>query len=90
VIFLVNSPAAPMSASRLVIFYALFAGLSILANIGFQKVSLLVYAGAFSVPLSVVVETGVGLVVKFALDKISTFRYRHRDLSHGKVLCSTP
>ncbi|MEX3900106.1 GtrA family protein [Paraburkholderia sp. BR10954] len=72
-----------MSASRLVIFYSLFAGLSILANIGFQKISLLVWSGVFSVPLSVVVGTGVGLVVKFALDKIWIFRYRHRDLSHG-------
>jgi putative flippase GtrA len=72
-----------MSASRLVIFYALFAGLSILANIGFQKLSLMAYSGAFSVPLSVFVGTGVGLVVKFALDKVWIFRYRHRDLSHG-------
>jgi putative flippase GtrA len=72
-----------MSASRLVIFYALFAGLSILANIGFQKLSLIAYSGAFSVLFSVVVGTAVGLVVKFALDKIWIFRYRHRDLSHG-------
>ena len=72
-----------MSAPRLVIFYALFAGLSILANIGFQKLSLIAYSGAFSVLFSVVVGTAVGLVVKFALDKIWIFRYRHRDLSHG-------
>ncbi|HEX3380869.1 MAG TPA: GtrA family protein [Paraburkholderia sp.] len=72
-----------MSASRLVIFYALFAGLSIVANIGSQKLSLITYSGAFSVPLSVVVGTAVGLIVKFALDKIWIFRYRHRDLSHG-------
>ncbi|KXU90894.1 hypothetical protein CI15_03030 [Paraburkholderia monticola] len=72
-----------MSASRLVIFYALFAGLSILANIGFQKLSLIAYSGPFSVLFSVVVGTAVGLIVKFALDKIWIFRYRHRDLSHG-------
>lgn len=72
-----------MSATRLVIFYALFAGLSIVANIGSQKLSLITYSGAFSVPLSVVVGTAVGLIVKFALDKIWIFRYRHRDLSHG-------
>ncbi|MEX3854208.1 GtrA family protein [Paraburkholderia sp. BR10923] len=72
-----------MSASRLVIFYSLFAGLSILSNIGFQKLSLMVYSAAFSVPISVFVGTGVGLVVKFALDKIWIFRYRHRNLSHG-------
>jgi putative flippase GtrA len=72
-----------MNASRLVIFYTLFAGISILANIGLQKLFLLVYSGPFSVPLSVFVGTGAGLVVKFALDKLWIFRYRHRDLSHG-------
>jgi hypothetical protein len=58
-VHVVNSPAIPMSASRLVIFYALFAGLSIVANIGSQKLSLITYSGAFSVPLSVVVGTAV-------------------------------
>ena len=72
-----------MNASRLVIFYTLFAGISILANIGLQKLFLLAYSGPFSVPLSVFVGTGAGLVVKFALDKLWIFRYRHRDLSHG-------
>ncbi|WP_233800158.1 GtrA family protein [Paraburkholderia sp. HP33-1] len=72
-----------MSASRLVIFYAIFAAISIAANIGLQKLSLITYSGAFSVPLSVVVGTGGGLVVKFVLDKLWIFRYRHRDLSHG-------
>ncbi|MBB5399867.1 putative flippase GtrA [Paraburkholderia youngii] len=72
-----------MSASRLVIFYAMFAAISIAANIGLQKLSLITYSGAFSVPLSVVVGTGGGLVVKFLLDKLWIFRYQHRDLSHG-------
>ncbi|MGF6480238.1 GtrA family protein [Paraburkholderia sp. JPY419] len=72
-----------MSASRLVIFYAMFAAISIAANIGLQKLSLVTYSGAFSVPLSVVVGTGGGLVVKFLLDKLWIFRYQHRDLSHG-------
>ena len=78
-----NTSAMPMNASRLVIFYSIFAGISILANIGLQKLFLLVYSGPFSVPLSVFVGTGGGLVVKFALDKLWIFRYRHRDLSHG-------
>ncbi|MBB5465459.1 putative flippase GtrA [Paraburkholderia sp. Clong3] len=72
-----------MSASRLVIFYAIFAAVSIAANIGLQKLSLITYSGAFSVPLSVVIGTGGGLVVKFLLDKLWIFRYQHRDLSHG-------
>ncbi|MBB5426485.1 putative flippase GtrA [Paraburkholderia sp. JPY158] len=72
-----------MSAPRLVIFYAMFAAISIAANIGLQKLSLITYSGAFSVPLSVVVGTGGGLVVKFLLDKLWIFRYQHRDLSHG-------
>ena len=78
-----NSPATPLSSTRLVTLYTLFAGISILANIGLQKLFLIVYQGPFGVPLSVFVGTGGGLVVKFLLDKIWIFRYQHRDLSHG-------
>jgi putative flippase GtrA len=72
-----------LTSSRLVIFYTFFAGISILANIGLQKLFLIVYPGPFAVPLSVLVGTGGGLVVKFVLDKLWIFRYQHRDLSHG-------
>lgn len=80
---LVNSPATPLSPTRLVTLYTLFAGIAILANIGSQKLSLLAYSGPFGVPLSVFVGTGGGLVLKFLLDKTWIFRYQHRDMSHG-------
>jgi putative flippase GtrA len=79
----VNSPVTPLSPTRLVTLYALFAGIAILANIGLQKLFLMVYPGPFAVPLSVFFGTGGGLVVKFLLDKVWIFRYQHRDLSHG-------
>ncbi|MEM5295102.1 GtrA family protein [Burkholderia sp. JPY481] len=78
-----NSSAKPLATPHLVILYAVFAALSIVVNIGLQKLSLIVYEGPFDVMLSVVVGTGGGLVLKFVLDKIWIFRYRHNNLSHG-------
>jgi hypothetical protein len=78
-----NSSAKPLATPHLVVLYALFAALSIVANIGMQKLSLMAYSGRFDVLLSVLVGTGGGLVLKFVLDKIWIFRYRHKNLSHG-------
>ncbi|WP_429491121.1 GtrA family protein [Paraburkholderia sp. RAU6.4a] len=78
-----NSSAKPLATPHLVVLYALFAALSIVANIGLQKLSLMAYGGRFDVMLSVLVGTGGGLVLKFVLDKIWIFRYRHKNISHG-------
>ena len=72
-----------LSLTHLTLLYAAFALLSIVANLGLQKLALLAYHGLFALPLSVVIGTGGGLVLKFLLDKRWIFRYRHRDLSHG-------
>ena len=69
--------------SRLVVSYALFAALSIAANIGAQKLSFWLYRGFGGVTLSVIAGTAVGLVVKYLLDKAWIFRYPHRDVAHG-------
>jgi putative flippase GtrA len=74
--------AAPRG-TRLVAAYAVFALISIVANLGSQKLALLVYGGWMAVPLSVFVGTGVGLVVKFVLDKLWIFQYEHRNVAHG-------
>ncbi len=76
---------AELGRSRLVAAYTLFAAISILSNLGSQKIALLVYSGWMAVPLSVFFGTGVGLVVKFVLDKLWIFQYEHRDIAHGLV-----
>ena len=75
--------AQPFGGSRLVAWYAIFAAISIAANLGSQKLAFWLYQGPFAVALSVCVGTGVGLVVKYALDKAWIFRYPHRSVAHG-------
>lgn len=72
-----------MSHTKIVALYSIFAAISIAANIGTQKIYLLVTAPFFAVPLSVLAGTTVGLGVKFILDKIWIFEYQHRDITHG-------
>jgi putative flippase GtrA len=84
-----NGPAhhgksgATLGNSRLVVVYALFAALSIAANLGSQKLAFWIYQGPRAVLLSVCAGTAVGLVVKYALDKAWIFRYAHDSVAHG-------
>ncbi|MCA8374202.1 GtrA family protein [Burkholderia multivorans] len=63
--------------------YVLFAALSIVCNIGMQRLSLALYEGRLNVLVSVVVGTAAGLVVKYVLDKIWIFEYQHKSVAHG-------
>jgi putative flippase GtrA len=72
-----------MSAStKLAIIYAIFALIATAANIGAQDLVVRTYSGAFDIPASVIVGTGVGLVVKYILDKRYIFRFRTRSVAH--------
>jgi len=62
--------------------YTIFAGLATIANIGSQDLSLRVYSGTYAILLSVFIGTGIGLVVKYLLDKRYIFAYETRDLAH--------
>lgn len=66
----------------LAITYLILALIATAANIGAQDVVIRGYSGAFDVPISVAVGTGVGLVVKYILDKRYIFRFRARDVAH--------
>lgn len=67
---------------KLAITYAILALIATIANIGAQDLVIRGYGGAFAVLISVVVGTGVGLVVKYILDKRYIFRFRARDVAH--------
>jgi hypothetical protein len=75
--------SAPFSGSQLIVWYSIFAAISIAANIGSQKFAFWLYQGPFAVPLSVCVGTAMGLIIKYALDKAWIFRYPHRSVAHG-------
>ncbi|WP_249179444.1 GtrA family protein [Burkholderia vietnamiensis] len=63
--------------------YSLFAAISIAANIGAQKLYLIIAPPFHAITLSVFVGTAAGLILKFMLDKVWIFRYEHRDFTHG-------
>ena len=70
------------ASSKLAINYAIFALIATAANIGAQDLVIRTYSGAFDILASVVVGTGVGLVVKYILDKRYIFRFRARNVAH--------
>ncbi len=67
---------------KLATIYAILALIATAANIGAQDLVVRSYSGAFDVLLSVAVGTGVGLVVKYILDKRYIFRFRTRNAVH--------
>ena len=67
---------------KLAITYAIFALIATAANIGAQDLVIRAYSGAFDILASVIVGTGVGLVVKYILDKRYIFRFQTRDAIH--------
>lgn len=67
---------------KLAITYAILALIATAANIGAQDVVIRRYSGGFDVLLSVAVGTGVGLIVKYALDKRFIFHFRAQNALH--------
>ncbi len=68
--------------SKLAISYAIFALIATAANISAQDLLIRTYSGEFSVIASVTLGTGVGLVVKYILDKHYIFRFQARSVGH--------
>ncbi|WP_456264718.1 GtrA family protein [Caballeronia jiangsuensis] len=54
---------------QLGLLYTLFAAIATAANIGAQELATRLYTGPCHILLSVFICTGVGLVVKYVLDK---------------------
>jgi putative flippase GtrA len=70
------------ASTKLTINYAIFALIATAANIGAQDLVIRSYSGAFDILASVIVGTGVGLVVKYILDTRYIFRFRARSVAH--------
>lgn len=67
---------------RIAILYLLFALMATAANIGSQHLVVLAYQGWGQIAASMVAGTGVGLVVKYVLDKRYIFRFQARSVAH--------
>jgi len=67
---------------QLALLYIFFALIATAANIGAQDGFVRLYSGSMSVELSILIGTGVGLVVKYVLDKRYIFRFQARNVAH--------
>lgn len=69
-------------SARLIVLYAVFAGIAILINLGAQALVIGIYSGAYAITLSMVAGTGAGLLIKYVLDKRHIFAYETESLAH--------
>ena len=81
-----NSPPPPRHIAHVAALYTVFAAIATVANIGAQDLLVRVVQGRHAILLSVLFGTGVGLVVKYVLDKRYIFRFQTRSVAHdGQV-----
>ena len=74
------------TATKIAIFYTLFAVVSTAINIGSQMVSIWIYKGPFSVEISILVGTVMGLPLRYFLEKRYIFNFTSKNLVHdGKL-----
>jgi len=67
---------------RLSIKYTIFALIATITNIAGQELSIQLYSGSFYILISVILGTGIGLVVKYLLDKKYIFQYQTKNIAH--------
>lgn len=67
---------------KLALVYSFLAMIATASNIGAQELVIRLYHGSYDILLSVIVGTGIGLIVKYVLDKRYIFRFRARNAAH--------
>jgi putative flippase GtrA len=67
---------------KLALIYAILALIATAANIGSQDLVIRNYAGPYAIAISIFVGTGVGLLLKYILDKRYIFRFQAKDAIH--------
>ncbi|MES2819182.1 MAG: GtrA family protein [Pseudomonadota bacterium] len=71
---------------KLAAIYGLLAIIATVFNIGAQDLLIRLYSGSYSILLSMVFGTAVGLVVKYILDKRYIFAFKAQNAAHdGQV-----
>ena len=74
------------TATKIALLYTLFAVLSTAINIGSQMLSIWIYRGPFSVEISILVGTAMGLPLRYLLEKRYIFNFTSKNLVHdGKL-----
>jgi putative flippase GtrA len=67
---------------RTAIVYTVIALIATAANLGAQALSAWLWRGLGQIEISIVLGTGIGLVVKYLLDKIFIFRFKAASAAH--------
>lgn len=74
------------TATKIAVLYTLFAVVSIAINIGSQILSIWIYKGPFSVEISILIGTAMGLPLRYVLEKKYIFDFTSKNLVHdGKL-----
>ena len=75
-----------ITVAKIAVLYTLFALFSIVINIGSQMLSIWVYKGLFSVEISILVGTAMGLPLRYFLEKRYIFNFTSKNFIHdGKL-----
>ena len=74
------------TATKIAVLYTLFAVVSTVINIVSQMLSVWVYKGPFSVEISILIGTTMGLPLRYFLEKRYIFNFTSKNLVHdGKL-----
>lgn len=68
---------------KIAVKYTIFALIATASNLLTQEISMTIYDGRFALYIAIMAGTGVGLVVKYALDKTFIFFYQTRSSAHN-------
>ena len=72
--------------TKVAVLYVIFALAAIIFNLGTQFIIVLIYTNTYVVEWSILAGTGVGLLIKYMLDKRFIFVYKAKGLAHdGKL-----
>ena len=74
------------TATKIAVLYTLFAVVSTAINIGSQILSIWIYKGPFSIEISILIGTIVGLPLRYVLEKKYIFDFTSENFTHdGKL-----
>lgn len=74
------------SATRIVVLYSLFAGISTVVNIASQMLAMFFYRGQYAVEISILIGTLSGLPLRYFLEKRFIFDFESKNLKHDGQL----
>ena len=66
--------------------YVIFCVVSTVANLLAQEIAVILYKGPMALVFSIFIGTGIGLIVKYILDKKYIFRYITQNIGHDSRL----